>query len=144
MLFHFHRSVRMIGLLAVSFLSVQDETIKRSYTHTCKPLSSESSHALCVLLLSESIICVLLRFKRISFLFSLSLSLENVRALSWAGWWCQLSFVHPHRDSEINIPAATWKISLLNSVWAHTQSKWQEESLACSPYLLFDVQVCVQ
>lgn len=82
MLFHFHRSVRMIGLLAVSFLSVQDETIKRSYTHTCKPLSSESSHALCVLLLSESIICVLLRFKRISFLFSLSLSLENVRALS--------------------------------------------------------------
>lgn len=49
------------------------------HPHTHTPFFPESSSALCVLLLSESIICVLLHFKHISFL--LSLSLENVRAL---------------------------------------------------------------
>lgn len=38
MLFHFHRSVMMIGLLAVSFHSVREETIKRSHTRTQTPL----------------------------------------------------------------------------------------------------------
>lgn len=139
MLFHFHRSVMMIGLLTVRLHSVQSETIQRSHTHTQGPLlclhlrsvcaAADGGHQLYFCSTSNAS-----PFHSL-FVFGECYSTELSRLMV-----PRILYMHMRRLSSLQPGSFFFVIEC-----GHTHSEREEESSACSPYLLFDMgAVCIK